>query len=230
MTRTRFALAVALLGSVASVAGAQTHTFQDGADGYDGTQDASLYPGVESDFNTGGQIVTYANTGTRSIYKFDLSSLKGKKVSGPATLTLSIANTSMDEPATVPFSLYAIADANADWKQGNNGFAAADDEGEVTYNHRAHPKTAWAGTAGMSTSGTDFKVPALDSDTYDQSPAAEAKKIELTLPAELVQHWIDGINAGVLLSADSAPGAVQFYSSEAVNLANRPKLTVQTSP
>jgi hypothetical protein len=93
-----------------TTASAAVFTFQDGVSGYDGTQDASLYPNGDVDVNTGALTVTFADVTTRSIHKFDVT---GMTVTAPATLTFTIADTSLDLPASVNFSVYQITDARA---------------------------------------------------------------------------------------------------------------------
>jgi hypothetical protein len=221
-------VAAALFGAV-PLASAAVFTFQDGVAGYDGTQDASLYPGGDADVNTGALTVTYANSGTFTIHKFDLTSLAGMTVTAPATLALTIADTSLDLPASVNFSVFQITDANAGWAQGNNGFATAD-PGEVTYNNLAHPSTPWAGSPGLSTAGVDYVNTDLGPYVYDQLPAAEGTTVVVTLPAALVQHWIDVANAGVVIRDVTGGGAVQFYDSENGTINYRPLLTVTAVP
>lgn len=234
------AIVAAALFAVAPMASAALYSFRDGISGYDGTQDASLYAGGDVNTNTGALTVTYAAEAHRSIIKFDLSSLAGLTVSGPATLSLFVADTSVGPegsgqptigPEFLNFSIHSITDANAGWSQGDNVFAAAD-PGEVTYNNMSHPSSPWAGSAGLTTSGTDYDTPAVYTGLYDQKPTAEGTAVVISLPASLVQHWIDVANAGLRISVDptgQGAGAAQFYSSEGSTLL-RPLLEVEAIP
>lgn len=232
------AIAAACL-TTATVSSAAVYSFQDGIDGYDGTQDATLYPGVvDGEMNTGGSGVIYANQGAAiQIIKFDVSSLAGLTVTGPATLTFTIADTSVGPDTIYPgpeflaFTVHSITDANAGWVQGNNSYGPPADAGEVTYNNKAYPATPWAGSAGLSTSGTDYDAVAVATGLYDQKGTAEGAPLSITLPASLIQHWIDVNNAGLRIRVEphEGYGAVQFYSSE-YSTSHRPKLEVTAVP
>jgi hypothetical protein len=151
---------------------------------------------------------------------FDLTSLAGQTATSDGTLTLTMA----DNHAGVPFSVYAISDANAGWSQGDNPSYAPADLGDVTYEYRISNTTPWVGGNGLAGMGG-----------YDHTAVASGvgglynTTVTLTIPQSLIQHWIDGPNAGLLISSTSESWqAIQFRSSE--DTAGRPMLQINAVP
>lgn len=217
--------------ALAPMASAATYTFQDGLNGYDGTQDTTLYAGDPNaggpghGVNVGGGPTLLARGDHRAILKFDLSSLAGMTVTDEATLTLTMA----DNHVGVPFSIYAISDANAVWSQGTNVSYAPAQVGDVTYEERVYPGTAWTGGDGLEgTGGYDHTA------TASSTGGAYNTTVNLTIPQALVQHWIDTANAGLLINSDTLYTTIQFRSSEdsdgTLGTTIRPMLTINAVP
>lgn len=240
----------------ASSAGAQELVFRDGASNavvtnYDGTSDNLLYyvPTTANSEHTnwGAWNQIYGSDATavtrRSILAFDLSALQGQGLavqSATLRLTQTFGNNTV-ATANSDFSLYEVLPANAGWAQGDNSATAAD-AGESTWNNKAHPDTAWAGSPGMSTPDVDYASTPVyfGDDVYNFAQSSIGTVFEITLPADMVQAWIDNpaSNAGLLLRGDPANGNYRyptgFASSEFTTLGTggvgnetwRPTLTV----
>ncbi|MCC6424570.1 MAG: PEP-CTERM sorting domain-containing protein [Phycisphaerales bacterium] len=210
---------------LAPLASATVYTFQDGLGGYDGTQDASLYAGdpnaggLGRGVNTGGSPTLYSHGVHLDVLSFDLSSLAGQTVTGDATLTLTMA----DNHVGVPFSIFAISDANAGWSQGDNPSYAPADLGDVTYEYRISNTSPWVGGDGLAGAG-GYDHTAVDSGVG----GAYNTTVDLTIPQSLIQHWIDVANAGLIINSDSLGTAIQFRSSD--DTAGRPLLTFSAVP
>lgn len=205
--------------ATASIAMGATYSFQDGLNGYDGTQDTSLYAGDPTPgVNTGAAPTLYNNGVHRAIIRFDLTSLAGMTVTEDATLTLTMADSH-----TVAFSLYAISDDNAGWLQGSNPAYGPANAGDATYENKSHPGTPWVGGAGLAGAG-GFDPVAVGTGVSGAYNTA----INITLPASLIQHWIDGPNAGLVILSDELGQVTQFRSSDDTD--GRPLLVINAVP
>jgi len=220
-------LAVAGIASLIMVtathsAPAATAIFQDGLNGYAGTEDNQLLdPGTGfHNANVGGRNTFQLGNGSpittrRTILRFDITSLTGRYISiDSATITLKKSN-SPAGPGTDDAEMYAIADDNADWVEGNSIFVET--AGESSWNSKRHGEALWIGEAGGGTLGAlqDTLVGVSSNDpvntlyTFDLEPA-------------LVEQWITGVNAGVLMKEgieldDFGSGTelqIDWYSSE----------------
>lgn len=204
--------------ALAPLASAALYTFQDGLNGYDGTQDNTLYAG-DPGINVGASPTLLARGDHRAILSFDLTSLAGMTVTGNATLTLTMA----DNHVNVPFSVYAISDANAGWQQGDNTAYGSAGAGESTYEDFSYPNIPWVG--GDALEGTGGY-----NHTAEASGVGGAYNttVDLTLPASLIQHWIDVANGGLLVNSDTYYTQIQFRSSD--DTAGRPMLKFTAVP
>lgn len=221
MSAVALAAAAGLLAS-ASAASAGTVTFQNlqsnaFVSNYTGTQSAWI-AGNDGDYN-GSYVAMLANEGRgggadidRGLLKFDLSSLAGQI--GPvtsATLTLTQIVNEASSPNPFTFSLYRITNADANWQEGGGGEQVA---GTVTWNNLSYSSTSptpWAGSAGLSTSTNDptdahadYVGTAVAQGTYNDAAGQNGAAVTLSLPASLIQDWITGPNAGLLIKTDNA--------------------------
>jgi hypothetical protein len=91
---------------------------------------------------------------------------------------------------------YRISDANT-WIEGRGTGAAVD--GEPTWNLRAHgtPGTAWAGSAGCLTAGTDYVDSVIASQPY-MGGGTSYIPYTLTIDTAAVTHWRDVASNGMI--------------------------------
>ncbi|MCC6423773.1 MAG: DNRLRE domain-containing protein [Phycisphaerales bacterium] len=235
------AAVVAVIGMSASAA--TVVTFQDGATSslwsgaYDGTQDATMNWGGAANNNTGGSwIMSTTGLAVHSLLQFDISSLAGKGTIDSATLKLTRRSIGANDQ-TYNVYIYQLADANAGWQQGT-GTGSAATAGDVTWNNRIHSSTPWAGSAGASTAGTDYISTPVATISYEAN-VANGLVYEIPLSNTLIEHWISGPNAGLIIMAEDGTYGSQdagFFTSEAGlvdgfgTTADRPLLEVTYTP
>lgn len=244
---------VAAVVAMSSSAQAAVEVFRDGYNNtyvstwYNGTNDttfdsASDAGGGYNNGNAGGAYYFGSNQSRtweewRSLISFDLSVLTNQVTVNTATLRLAvIANSS---PNDIALDFYSINSANAGWVEGINGsLASAGNEGESTWNHKVKSSTSpveWVGGAGLMTAGVAYDASAVAFATYP-SAAEDGAYLDITLPASLVQAWIDNPtgNAGLLMLTDAEDGNyyrfANFYSAQADTAIYRPALILDVSP
>lgn len=210
---------------------------------YDGTQDNTLLSGANAFRNYGGSNSLFLGRTTASsnpaeakqILQFDLSALDGLVESiDSVTLTMRLVAQVTLPSTDVEFSLHQIQDANAGWVEGT-GNAVTANSGESSWNYLAHSSTAWAGSAGLSTPGTDYLATPIDGTRVMSSSTVAGTIFSWTLPVSLVESWIEGTNAGLILSVTDYEGLesddyFRFGSSEHGTAAYRPTLTINYTP
>jgi hypothetical protein len=225
---------------------------------YTGAQDAGLFAstpntnyGAETFFDVGdaGQF-----GGVRhAVVRFDISALAGQ-YNQINSITLNIFPSDVTDvlgPGTNTNTLqvFKVANANSGWTEGVNvGTTAL--TGESTWNNRNHPSTAWAGSAGLGTAGTDYDSTALASAAWTSatpvnnsgSPLGGGLTFGLNAAARkaLIDQWTGaapGGNGGVFLRALNEPGTGGGYyvqmrvrSSEFGTVNLRPELVIDYTP
>ena len=112
--------------------------------------------------------VSTGATNRKGLIRFDLSSVGAGSTATAAALKLTPAGIYV---ATVSYNLYKVTDANGDWIPGTTSLTPAP-AGEPCWNAKVADgsggvTTAWAGSAGLSTAGTDFIDTILA--TYDNT-------------------------------------------------------------
>lgn len=225
-----------ILAVTVQTASTATVSFQQGINGYAGTEDNQIMdPGTGfQNANIGGRNTFQLGnassiTTRRALLRFDVSSLAGLYNSiDSATITLKKSNGGSG--GTDSAKLYAIADNNADWVEGNSQFV--DTAGESSWISKRHGEAAWTGGGGGGALGAlQDSLPGIS--TNDPLNTAYV----FNLDTALVDQWITGINAGVVIKEgaeiDGAGSGtdlqIDFYSSEYGALADapvRPKLTI----
>lgn len=180
----------------------------------------------------------------RAVLRFDLSSVQSYLATHPevtitgATLTLYQATSGAAGTALVNAS--ALTDANAGWGVGvGNGTAGGGGPiaGAATwFNKNADGSgtpsttagtagTAWSGGTGGGTIGTT-----LASLAFDQAQAVgTAYTLNFDPTGTLVQHWLTGTNAGLLLApGDTSSIHPYFYGSKWGSSSNyrKPELNI----
>ena len=237
-------VASALVG-LASPAGAAV--LRDGLDGYDGTRDTSVLiltpsgdPPVQpaaNHLNYGGSTTFFSRNSSSSrsrfLIAFDASHLVGQTVqSATLTLTKGTAPVTADN-VDRDLHGFEISGANADWVQGT-GTGAASSDGWATGASKAHNVAGWTGGDRIG-SGTTLADAVADvfSDTPYRVEHAFGTQYTLTLPAALVQSWIDSpaTNAGLFFTNTGGSSQTVFISSEyTANEAFRPTLEIIMVP
>lgn len=179
-------------------------------------------------FNYGVFIrIKSANT-NKGLVEFDASAISAGATCTSATLTLYQALTGAAQAWVC--TVYSIAVGNAAWGEGTQNGAqalagepcwnalAADGAGGVT--------TAWAGSAGLATSGTDYEV--ANSGTFSGNRSdADGTAYTRTLTPSRVRGWFGSPNTnyGLLITSDQDVGGLA--SSDHATAAWRPTLTVE---
>ena len=168
----------------------------------------------------------YEGATTRGLIEFDVSSIPVGSTCNSATFTITLTGGGAGNA-----TFHSIKVGNAAWVEGTKdgvlagagdpcwNALAADGAGGVT--------TAWAGSAGLSTSGTDYDATAIGSVTIGAEPAGTAFACALT-PAT-VATWFGAVNAnyGILMAKLTAGYAQSlFASSDHATALIRPKLVV----
>lgn len=215
-------------------------TFREGVSGYTGTQDTfvdgtgpsnlqitpqgantTLFVYDREHFNDPNDLRI-----TRTLIRFDLSSLQANLTAGDTITNVTLTLTSQAYAfgtKGVANSLHRIDPVNAAWTESQATWQNRDQSGP----------TPWAGGNGL-VSGTDYIATALD---VQNSPnpgnlgPSDGDTITFTLnDLSFLPGWINNpsTNAGFLIRQPGVnTGAYdRFYSSEASNVAFRPLLTV----
>jgi len=160
-----------------------------------------------------------------SLIRFRLSQLPCRNVVS-ATLRLHKPK-SYSQMVPVQVSVYQIRSANADWVEGSS--LCSEEHAASTWNQRTSGK-GWAGASGCSDRGVDYVLPALDTQTASSDIG---QWLEFTIPAGLVQSWLDEPqnNAGLCIRADDNARLGEhafFYSSEHYS-GNGPQLVIEAA-
>jgi len=241
----------------ATVASADVMTFQNGVSGYSGGQDNFLQK-IAGDENNNNGAVANQNLGNpragnvtndnRPIWRWDVSALAGQYASiNSITMVLTSDEDDMrGNIAEATAELYALTPANSAWIEGTStGQNAA--PGESSYQSLAQGATAWAGSAGAGTAGTDYLAGSMYSYTWRDHADGGASggdiltwvlsaPTSLTLN-DLVDEWSgnQANNAGMILippdlSGANAKSAAQFRSGDHATVADRPQLIIDYNP
>jgi len=223
------------LALLAQSVSADIVSFQQGLDnifvtGYAGTEDNQIMdPGTGfQDANIGGRnTIQIGNaspiTTRRSIIRFGgLGVMAGNYASiDSARIVFRKAN-GPTGGGTDGIEMYAISDVNAGWVEGNSQFVVT--AGESSWNSTDHPN-AWIGGGGGGTLG------ALQDTLLGVSGNDAANTFySFDLDPALVNQWITGVNAGVvmkeLLEIDGGGSGtdlqIEMYSSEFGAIADAP--------
>ncbi len=149
-----------------------------------------------------------ASSRRRILIRFDLDLLKGKvEAVESASLTLYKHHASVFESGTDSFSVYEVSPENAGWTEASW--------------LSPKPGDHWAGAPGLRLPGADFREPPIAEQVPYLSANPDGSEIaEIAIPKELVQEWITGSNAGLLLIMDeeeSSDRTLFIYSAAAEN-------------
>jgi hypothetical protein len=228
-------LSIGLAMLMASHALGAVATYQQGVGGYLGAGDTYIAGDNRGSAPTDPQASASRlgiyerevslNNSSRALIRFDNILNDPEAVVTGASFTVTV-NDSQDTNVTPSgtWSLYALSAANKDWSPAT-----------ATWNNKNQSgPTPWAGSAGVSSAGTDYLATAIASWAFDNSTMNAGTVATFTFtPAgvALLQDWIDNPsnNAGFLLRLDGAQGQDRndgVHSSEAALLSDRPLLTI----
>ncbi len=187
-----------------------------------------------NNYGNSGHMTGYLST-DKYLMRFNLSGIASGNEATGATLKVYKTNTA-DSSRTTAVNIYAIASANGDWIEGTKDNAQAL-SGEPCWNAKAADgaggvTTAWAGSAGLETAGTDYVNTSLGSTNFLRHDAIYTE-YTFTLNASglaVLNNWFGAAsNPGfVLIPAGSTYVAI---GSRTYNTAGyRPVLTIEYAP
>lgn len=170
-------------------------------------------------FNAGTQVKIACDAGERhGVIEFDCSGIPGGSTCDSAVLSLW----SEDIRDTLSFDIYSLHANVHDWTEG----------GSCWDNYKA--LTAWPGSGGASTPGTDYEADASPpSIAYPASAADTEAQADLTsgnnLTAARIAGWFGAgnTNYGLLIGVTGATSVRDWHSSDATTAGYRPKLTIE---
>lgn len=168
-------------------------------------------------------IETTAGTDHKGLVEFDLSSIPAG--ANTTSATFSVYGADVKAGATSQ-TCYEIASGNAGWPQGDENWAVGGD-GDSTWNKydAGTPGQDWAGSAGLSTAGTDY----INTAIVTWAPALGWNDASFS-DASVIDDWYgtSNENYGMLCVANSDPESlVKYFSSDYVtDTTLRPKLSL----
>ena len=248
-------MVMVIVGLLAGVLLADTVTFQQGVNGYTGTEDLTLYTwntttnlqyGASSTINTGHP----STTKQQGLIQFNdiFGDASGQVSPGMmiVSATMELAAYRQDDsldPGTVTLWMNPML---TDWAEGNsNGYAAEGESCPQARYYRAdgdyagHPEDAW-GTAGVAVStgpvagvdyiyytGDPYYVSDVDTSGAYNGYGTEARSILLDI-TDITTAWYSGEldNNGLYFGVLGWDKRF-YYSSEYETTAYRPKLTIE---
>ena len=197
-------------------------TFTDGYGGDVFTgKDTQVRSGApQDDYNYGIYTTPSDSTARKLLIQFDLSSIPSTATCDSATFTIHNGGTAVAATHTV----YSIASGNSGWVEGTVN--AATETGSPCWNWKEYNTVAWAGSAGLSTAGTDYESSSVGSFT---SAAGDAADLEYStaLTAARVAGWFGASNTNYGLVILSSSSSSQFFKgAENATTGSRPALVV----
>ena len=170
-----------------------------------------------------------SSSGIKGLIEFDLSSI-------PVTATCDAAELRMYSSAqgsanAWTVTAYSIAAANEAWVEGTGALSGNAASGEPCWNALAADgsggvTTAWAGAAGLATSGTDYESSALGTLTGNRSDAV-GTQYSTALTASRVQGWFGSSNTNYGMILVSTAGNQHFMAlSDYATAGYRPMLII----
>lgn len=193
--------------------------------------DQTFLDGANAAKNYGASILYNIFTTQRNaILRFDLSGIPAGAKCTSAVLKLYHYN---NVGINNTYCIYKISDANGNWVEGNNTGTTAD-AGEPCWNAKeangsGGVTTAWAGSAGLSSAGTDYINTALATASTGASITTNAA-LDFTFNADglsVLENWFgDATNNGFIIWATSGTNVGSFHSKESTTSGYRPVLVV----
>jgi hypothetical protein len=209
-------------------------TFTDGYGGDATTyKDAWLSPGAQQTNYGAYERILSGTADNNGLIEFDLSDIPEGSTCDSATLYLYQIATNAPTRNGMTIDVYSIANANAAWIEGTKNAAAAS-AGEPCWDALASDgaggvTTAWAGSEGCSTSGTDYEASILGALAVGSASAA-GTEYSNTLTTTRIDDWFGSMDAnyGLLLRVvEDGYGVGRIASSDHATTGYRPKLVVE---
>lgn len=181
-----------------------TSTFQPGSSGIDvciSTSDEGFH---------GNDATFFLSNSQRLLIKFDISSIGSSNVCSSAVMSLYSYVTSTMTGDT--YTAYSVLAANSGWNEN------------ATWNTKDGSNN-WAGSAGCSTSGTDYNGTSIGSCVMNDAWLHEN---QFSLTPSVVTTWFGASNSnyGILILNPTIHTGTLYSSDEATYTAYRPKLVV----
>ena len=167
--------------------------------------------------------------GIFGLLEFDLSSIVATATCTAATLSMFASQTGAANAWGMP--VYSIASGNAGWVEGEGTGTAYAASGEHCWEALAADglggvTTAWAGTAGLSTSGTDYEATAIGALSGNREDAV-GTEYQATLTTTRVAGWFGAVNTNYGMTLRWTVGNQHFLAlSDHATAGYRPKLVV----
>lgn len=223
------ALSLATTGTFPGV-----HTFTDGYQGDAETKIDTLLSAGWPIFNGGAHESADLDpfNPQRFLLRFDLSSIPSTYQCIDATLYL-YRDQGGEGGGICSGSVYSISSANSSWIEGTKNIALAS-AGEPTWNSLAADgnsgtSVAWAGSAGLSTAGTDYETNSIGNYSFLPSDPT-GTEVAITLDPARIKGWFGASNTnyGIILITGGSNNA-HVGSSDNATTGYRPKLVVHYS-
>lgn len=180
-------------------------------------------------YNGGGHANIQFERYQRALMEFNLSSIPASATVLDATLYLYHSRGPEGNGTVGTIYIYSISAANKGWVAGTKDLEQAGPGeacwGALASNGNNGVQKAWAGSAGLSTSGVDFEPNAIGSFVFDEgSPIGTEYAIPLNKAR--VQGWLgpNNTNYGIVFFTNAFTGHVAQSSHSTTQL--RPKLVV----
>ena len=191
-----------------------------------------LFEAATYNYGASTYLRTYYNSQNQKILiRFDCSSVLATSTVTAAKMEL-YKNDALTALGASILSSYGITAANGDWIEGTKNGAVAG-SGEPCWNAKAADgaggvTTAWAGSAGLSTAGTDYVNTVLGTAAVNGADA-QYTKYTMTLNADglaVIQGWLGAVNTNYGLMLRANTWSYGFCSSEHGTESYRPLLSV----
>jgi len=181
--------------------------------------DDTMITAASPSFNYGAASSLAVSANSALLYRFDVaSSVPAGAVIESATMRLYSLS---DQSSSATINAYRVLPANAAWLEGNNnGTASSFFDANWSYLDYGS-LTSWAGSAGMSSAGTDYyALPEVS--IVDTIVSSTAYSLEIS--SSTVNSWRDPANnQGLILRSDSN-AQLWFATKEAVSTNQHPVL------
>lgn len=207
--------------------------YTDGPGGDINSADDTTFRSAWATFNGGGHGSFSPRGGVapreHCLLRFNLSAIPVGSTCNSAILYLYHNKAPEGAPNPCTASLHRVSDANSDWVAGTKNVALAG-AGECCWNAKAADgaggvTSAWAGSVGCGTSGTDFEVASIGSYSVDPGDAL-GTEYQISLDTTEVESWFGVINNGIIIYPTNN-SEIHFGQSSDINY--EPKLVVDYS-